>query len=193
MSDAIPDECAPEHHELYGYLQLELALIQQQGEPGVTLRFSNDGKPYIQWPQGNGPANGQTPSFADPAHRARALAAQRMNSRDRKRMSRQAFNDGYAQAAADYAPKIIELEAAILEIATKRDKDGEFTASDRQIDRALKLSKDIKDRLGGKAVQQIDVDKTSETRVSRIAAAAARAVDEIEGKIVSPELEAGAG
>lgn len=110
------------------------------------------------------------------------------------KLTRESFNQAFAAATMHLAPLLVELdERVIVEGLTPE-------ATDAEKDRALKAAKDIKDRLGGRAVQATedvggsgaeDIRSFVASRRPSVLPASAHVSVEQVGEIARAELEAG--
>lgn len=121
-------------------------------EPGQEVRWSKAGDPYVFDPAPRPAAgtpeggNGVRPSFEEDAHRAYALNRAKLYAA----LKEQAFATVYKEQAAQLAPLLLEVQQRVLLEGLAPD------ATDKDKDRAARTTEKLLDRLGGRAVQQVD-------------------------------------
>lgn len=148
--DANRGRCPARWLERYDSLARQVA-----DEVGVQIRFRvRDGKPWVyRGPNGASVHGHLYPTAAGGvgAMRARSLEESKLLEQWKKDV----FNQAYAQVMVDLAPDIAMLQQALVKIALEPGADV------KQQRLAAQVAKDVLDRLGGRATQQIDVTKTS--------------------------------
>lgn len=119
--------------------------------------------------------------------------AERQFAKWREKLSREAFSRGFAEAVQHVAPMLVQLDERFLEEGLAAE------ATDAEKDRAVKVARELKERLGGKAVApQEDVTaRDSDARAfmarsrPRVLPVSAHVSVEQAGEQVRRELEAG--
>lgn len=117
---------------------------------------------HVDKPARGGPAMGVWEQFTPvDAERARAYR------REVAKFRRDAWNEAYAQASAEMGARIVDIEQKLLELATLELESG--VPDTKLLGQALSQIRDMKDRLGGKATAQVEVesDKSVNSTIKR--------------------------
>lgn len=174
--------------------QQEEALAPFIDETCERWHYSNAGELFIVDQSLGG--SGSSPVTAGKS--LEELAERRQTERKFERfvskLTRESFNQAFAVATMHLAPLLVELDERVIVEGLSKE------ATDAEKDRALKAAKDLKDRLGGRAVQATedvggsgaeDIRSFVASRRPSVLPASAHVSVEQVGELARAELEAG--
>lgn len=171
------------------------ALAPFMDEEREAFRFSNAGELFIiDAALGHAPVEQSEVSGVSLERIQSTRATERAMEKFHSKLSREAFAQGFAAATRHLVPMLVELDERMISEALDED------ATDAAKDRGVRVAKELKDRLGGRAVQGVedvgtdgerDIRKFVASRRPSVMPASAGISIEDVGRETQRQLEAG--